>query len=130
VGAVVGIGTFGAAVGIGTFGNVNGVSVVAAPVGTTPANTVAAARTRPPAATAPTERGFRLTVCSFCVWATQTRSEPATLAPIPDEGTTKSAVTFAPAQKILGNDVAGSGIAEQPFPKEARPTCDISSPLA
>jgi hypothetical protein len=54
--------SFGTVVGVVIFGTVTVVGVVAAPVGTTPANTVAAASTRPPPATASEERGFRLNV--------------------------------------------------------------------
>jgi hypothetical protein len=46
-----------------TFGTVTVVvGVVAAPVGAMPANTAAAAKTRPPVAAATEERGFRLNV--------------------------------------------------------------------
>jgi hypothetical protein len=67
------------------------VVVVAAPTGDRPVNTLAATMTRPPATTAIEERGFRLKVLLlfFCVWATQTRFEPATRVFIPVLRTTK-----------------------------------------
>jgi hypothetical protein len=102
-GAAAGVDAFGVATGAGaaglaagagagagvlagavTFGTVTVVDVVPAPAGPMPANTVAAAKTRPPAATAADDRILRLTCpAPFCVWATQTRSEPATLAALP-----------------------------------------------
>jgi hypothetical protein len=69
VGAGVGAGA-GAGAGAVTLGTVTVVvGVVAAPAGLTPANTVAAAKTRPPAATAIDDRGFRLNVLlhSLCM---------------------------------------------------------------
>jgi hypothetical protein len=60
----------GAGAGAVAFGTVTVVvGVVAAPAGFTPANTVAAAKTRPPAATAIDDRGFRLNVLlhSLCM---------------------------------------------------------------
>jgi hypothetical protein len=54
--------TTGTVVGVVILGTVIVVGVVDAPIGPTPANTVAAARTRPPADTATKERGFRLNV--------------------------------------------------------------------
>jgi hypothetical protein len=67
VGAGVGAGAGAGAVTLGTVTVV--VGVVAAPAGLTPANTVAAAKTRPPAATAIDDRGFRLNVLlhSLCM---------------------------------------------------------------
>jgi hypothetical protein len=65
----------GGLVGTVILGTVTVVDVVPAPAGPMPANTVAAAKTRPPVATAADDRRFRLTVsCFLCVWATQTRS--------------------------------------------------------
>jgi hypothetical protein len=58
-GAGAGLGTV---VGVVTFGTVTVVGVVDAPAGTTTANTLAAANTRPPVTAAMEERGFRLTV--------------------------------------------------------------------
>jgi hypothetical protein len=67
LGTVVGTGAGAGAVAFGTVTVV--VGVVAAPAGLTPANTVAAAKTRPPAATAIDDRGFRLNVLlhSLCM---------------------------------------------------------------
>ena len=61
----------GVNVGVGAMmsGTVTVVDAVPAPAGATPANTVAAAKTKPPVATAADARRFRLTVCSLCVWA-------------------------------------------------------------
>jgi hypothetical protein len=67
VGTGAGAGAGAGAVALGTVTVV--VGVVAAPAGLTPANTVAAAKTRPPAATAIDDRGFRLNVLlhSLCM---------------------------------------------------------------
>jgi hypothetical protein len=67
-GAGAGGGVTVAVVGVVTLGTVTVVGVVAAPDGTTPANTVVAARTRPPAATAAEERKFRLNVLLHSVY--------------------------------------------------------------
>jgi hypothetical protein len=68
LGTVVGAGA-GAGAGAVALGTVTVVvGVVAAPAGLTPANTVAAAKTRPPAATASEERGFRLNVLLHSVY--------------------------------------------------------------
>jgi hypothetical protein len=68
-----------------TFGTVTVVDVVPAPAGPMPANTVAAAKTRPPVATAADDRSLRLTVLlPLCMGYTEPASEPATLAAIPN----------------------------------------------
>ena len=69
VGAGAGAGVGAGVVTLGTVTVVVGVvGVVAAPAGLTPANTVAAAKTRPPAATAIDDRGFRLNVLLHSVY--------------------------------------------------------------
>jgi hypothetical protein len=83
VGAGAGAGA-GVLAGSVILGNVTVVDVVPAPAGPLPANTVAAARTRPPVATA-ADRSLRLTVLlPLCMGYTDTRSEPATLAAMPN----------------------------------------------
>jgi hypothetical protein len=76
----------GAGVAVGTvmFGTVTVVDVVPAPAGPMPANTVAAARTRPPVATAADDRSLRLTVLLPLCMGYTVPLEPATFAALPN----------------------------------------------
>ena len=102
-GAGAGAGAFGTVVvGVVIFGTVTVVGVVDAPIGPMPVNTVAAAKTRPPAATAAEEKRFRLKCPAPSVYGLHRPAlSPRLSELIPTRRNSETARNFAPSLKNL-----------------------------